>query len=95
MLATDSNQSTDTPGWNINSSRVVILHPATDKVTPFITGLPTGDHPSEQLAFKDGWVYWSQGSTTNSGVSDGEQPNIPCQPIPLSKNVFVSSIGDW
>ena len=93
LFATDSNQSTDTPGGNINSSRVVILDLATGTVKPFISGLPTGDHPSEQLAFKDGWVYWSQGSTTNSGVSDGEQPDIPCQPITLSKNVFPSTLN--
>jgi hypothetical protein len=29
---------------------------ATGKVTPFITNLPTGDHPNEQLAFKGGWI---------------------------------------
>jgi len=93
LFATDSNQATHTPGGNINSSRVVILDLATLKVKPFISNLPTGDHPSEQLAFKDGWIYWSQGSTTNSGVSDGGQPDIPCQPITLSKNVFISSLG--
>ena len=93
LFATDSNQSTDTPGGNINSSRVVILNLATGAVSPFISNLPTGDHPSEQLAFKDGWIYWSQGSTTNNGVSDGEQPDIPCQPITLSKNLFISSLG--
>jgi hypothetical protein len=93
LFATDSNQSTDTPGGNINSSRIVILNLGTGTVTPFITGLPTGDHPSEQLAFNGGWIYWSQGSTTNSGVSDGEQPDIPCQPITLSNNLFISSLG--
>jgi hypothetical protein len=71
----------------------------TGRVTPFITGLPTGDHPSEQLAFKGGWIYWSQGSTTNSGVvgldNNGgkNQPDIPCQDITLSKNVFPSSLS--
>jgi glucose/arabinose dehydrogenase len=93
LFATDSNQSTHTVGGNINSSRVVILNLDTGKVTPFVTGLPTGDHPTEQLAFKDGWIYWSQGSTTNSGVSDGGQPDIPCQPITLSNNLFISSLG--
>src|SRR5215472_4220692 len=92
LFATDSNQATHAAGQN-NSSRIVTVDPVTGHVTPFITGLPTGDHPSEQLAFKDGWVYWSQGSTTNSGVSDGEQPDIPCQPITLSNNLFISSLG--
>ena len=67
LFATDSNQSLRTTGNN-NSSRIVIVNPMTGTVTPFITNLPTGDHPTEQLAFKDGWIYWSQGSTTNSGV---------------------------
>ena len=61
--------------------------------------VPTGDHPSEQLAFKDGWIYWSQGSTTNSGVVGRDngggtgQADIPCQDIVLSQNVFDSGGG--
>ena len=99
LFATDSNQATHTPGGNINSSRVVILDLATLKVKPFISNLPTGDHPSEQLAFKDGWIYWSQGSTTNSGVVGRDngggtnQHDIPCQDIVLSNNVFDSGGG--
>ena len=68
LFATDSNQATHAGGQN-NSSRIITVNPMTGQVTPFITNLPTGDHPSEQLAFRgDGWIYWSQGSTTNSGV---------------------------
>jgi hypothetical protein len=98
LFATDSNQSLRTQGRN-NSSRIVIVNPMTGEVTPFITNLPTGDHPSEQLAFKGGWIYWSQGSTTNSGVvgrdnGNGEnQADIPCQEITLSDNVFDSGGG--
>jgi glucose/arabinose dehydrogenase len=98
LFATDSNQSIHGPGQN-NSSRIVIVDPDTGKVTPFITGLPTGDHPSEMLAFKDGFIYWSQGSTTNSGVVGRDnnnglnQQDIPCQQITLSKNVFNSGGG--
>jgi glucose/arabinose dehydrogenase len=98
LFATDSNQSTHT-GTSANSSRIVTVDPTTGAVTPFITGLPTGDHPTEQLAFSGGWVYWSQGSTTNSGVvgldngSGTGQPDIPCQDITLSDNVFVSSLS--
>ena len=96
LFATDSNQATHT-GTSANSSRIVTVDPTTGAVTPFITGLPTGDHPTEQLAFSGGWVYWSQGSTTNSGVvgldngSGTGQPDIPCQDITLSQNVFPSS----
>jgi len=96
LFATDSNQATHAAGQN-NSSRIVTVDPMTGQVTPFITGLPTGDHPTEQLAFKgDGWIYWSQGSTTNSGVVGRDngggtnQQDIPCQDIVLSDNVFDS-----
>jgi glucose/arabinose dehydrogenase len=98
LFATDSNQSLRTTGNN-NSSRIVIVNPMTGQVTPFITGLPTGDHPTEQLAFKDGWIYWSQGSTTNSGVvgrdngGGANQSDIPCQDITLSENLFDSGGG--
>jgi glucose/arabinose dehydrogenase len=98
LFATDSNQATHGGGQN-NSSRIVTVDPMTGRVTPFITNLPTGDHPSEQLAFKDGWIYWSQGSTTNSGVVGRDnngglnQNDIPCQDIVLSKNVFDSGGG--
>src|SRR3984893_35398 len=98
LFATDSNQSIHGNGQN-NSSRIVIVDPDTGKVTPFITGLPTGDHPAEMFAFKDGWIYWSQGSTTNSGVvgrdnnNGNNQQDIPCQQITLSKNVFDSGGG--
>ena len=92
LFATDSNQATHT-ATAADSSRVVTVDPTTGTVTPQITGLPTGDHPTEQLEFKGGFIYWSQGSTTNSGVSDGGQPDIPCQDITLSEFVFISSLG--
>jgi hypothetical protein len=75
------------------------VDPQTGKVTAFITGLPTGDHPTEQFAFDGKWIYWSQGSTTNSGVVGRDngggtnQQDIPCQDITLSDNVFDSGGG--
>ena len=98
LFATDSNQATHAQGQN-NSSRIVTVDPTTGHVTAFITGLPTGDHPTEQLAFKGDWIYWSQGSTTNSGVVGRDngggtnQQDIPCQQITLSNNVFDSGGG--
>jgi hypothetical protein len=95
LFASDSNQATHAAGQN-NSSRIVTVDPMTGKVTPFITGLPTGDHPTEQFAFDSKWIYWSQGSTTNSGVvgldngGGTNQQDIPCQDIVLSQNVFDS-----
>src|SRR5205085_695543 len=99
LFATDSNQATHAHNGPNNSSRIVTVNPTSGTVTPFITGLPTGDHPTEQLAFKNGWIYWSQGSTTNSGVvgldngSGLNQQDIPCQDIVLSDNVFLSAGG--
>ncbi len=103
LFATDSNQairSTPTdPNAQNNSSRIVTVNPQTGQVTPFITGLPTGDHPAEQITFKDGWIYWSQGSTTNSSVvgrdngGGANQQDIPCQDITLSTNLFDSGGG--
>jgi len=96
LFATDSNQAIRSPGAQNNSSRIVIVDPTSGEVTPFISGLPTGDHPAEQITFKDGWIYWSQGSTTNSGVvgrdngGGANQPDIPCQDIVLSDNLFSS-----
>ncbi len=98
LFVSDSNQATHAAGQN-NSSRIVVVDPQSGLVTPFITNLPTGDHPTEQFAFKDGWIYWSQGSTTNSGVVGRDngggtnQPDIPCQDIVLSDNVFDSGGG--
>jgi len=101
LFATDSNQAirAAVAGQQNNSSRIVTVNPDTGTVTPFITGLPTGDHPSEQITFKDGWIYWSQGSTTNSGVvgrdngGGANQQDIPCQDIVLSNNLFDSGGG--
>src|SRR5215469_12858896 len=101
LFASDSNQSTHTHNGNNNSSRIITVNPMTGAVTPFITNLPTGDHPTEQLAFKGGWIYWSQGSTTNSGVvgldngGGQNQSDIPCQDITLSDNVFASGGGQF
>jgi glucose/arabinose dehydrogenase len=99
LFVTDSNQATHQHNGQNNSSRIALVDPISGAVTPFITGLPTGDHPTEQLAFKDGYIYWSQGSTTNSGVvgldngGGGNQQDIPCQDIVLSSNVFDSGGG--
>src|SRR5262249_10962134 len=99
LFATDSNQSTHGGVPPNNSSRIVTVNPMTGQVTSFITDLPTGDHPTEQLAFKGGWIYWSQGATTNRGVVGRDngggtnQADIPCQDITLSDNLFDSGGG--
>ena len=105
LFATDSNQGArGAPGKGNNTSRIVKVTSITAKtatVTPVIRGLPTGDHPTEQILVKDGWLYWSQGSATNSGVTGhdngagGNQHDIACQDITLSQNTWRSvSNGD-
>jgi hypothetical protein len=70
------------------------------RVNTVIRGLPTGDHPTEQIVVKDGWLYWSQGSATNAGVTGldngagGNQHEIACEDITLSDNVFPSKNPD-
>jgi glucose/arabinose dehydrogenase len=99
LFGTDSNAAIRTAGAANNTSRIVTVDLIGKKINPFITGLPTGDHPAEQIAFKGGFIYWSQGSTTNSGVvgrdngGGNNQQDIPCQDITLSNNVFDSGGG--
>jgi len=100
LFVTDSNQGVrGAPGAANNTSRIVTLNLSTGAVTPVIPGLPTGDHPTEQIVVKDGWLYWSQGSATNAGVTGedngqgGNQHEIACQPVTLSDAVFDSGDG--
>jgi glucose/arabinose dehydrogenase len=100
LFGTDSNQGVrGAPGTGNNTSRVVKINIGSGVVTPLITGLPTGDHPTEQIIVKDGWLYWSQGSATNSGVTGhdngggGNQHDIACQQVTLSNNVWDSGDG--
>src|SRR5262249_25275637 len=100
LFASDSNQGArGAPGQGNNTSRIVTLDPSLNLVRVFIDRLPTGDHPTEQLAFKNGFIYWSQGSATNSGVTGhdngavGNQHDIPCQNIVLSGNTWNSGDG--
>jgi len=97
LFATDSNQGVrGAPGAANNTSRIVRVNISNGTVTPVIVGLPTGDHPTEQILVKDGWFYWSQGSATNAGVTGhdngggGNQHDIACQQITLSDTVFDS-----
>jgi len=100
LYATDSNQGVrGAPGKGNNTSRIVRVNLSGGTIAPIIVGLPTGDHPTEQILVKDGWLYWSQGSATNSGVTGhdngggGNQHDIACQKITLSQNVWDSGDG--
>jgi len=100
LFGTDSNQGVrGARGAANDSSRVLKISLPSGTVTPLITKLPTGDHPTEQIVVKDGWLYWSQGSTTNAGVTGHDngggdnQHEIACQDITLSDSVFDSGDG--
>jgi glucose/arabinose dehydrogenase len=100
LFGTDSNQGVrGAPGTGNNTSRVMTIDLRTGAVTPFITGLPTGDHPTELIVVQDGFIYWAQGSATNAGVTGhdngggGNQHEIACQDIVLSDNVWDSGDG--
>lgn len=97
LFVSDSNQGIrGAPGKQNNSSRIMVADLSSGTLRPFITGLPTGDHPTENLVVKDGFLYWAQGSATNSGVTGhdngagGNQHDIACQDITLSQNVWDS-----
>ncbi|HSD60505.1 MAG TPA: hypothetical protein VLC55_06590, partial [Burkholderiales bacterium] len=103
LFVTDSNQGIrGAPGTGNNTSRISTINPMTGVVTPFITGLPTGDHPTEQVLVNGKWIYWSQGSATNNGVTGHDnggptganQHEIACQDITLSDNTWDSGDGD-
>ena len=101
LFVTDSQQGIrGAPGKQNNSSRISTISPKTGVVTKFITGLPTGDHPTEQVLVKGRWIYWSQGSATNSGVTGldngagGNQHEIACQNITLSDNTWDKPAAD-
>ncbi|TMB30066.1 MAG: hypothetical protein E6J61_13700 [Deltaproteobacteria bacterium] len=105
LFGTDSNQGARGAaagrGGGNNTSRVVQIDPGGNRVNTLIGGLPTGDHPTELLVVHDGFLYWSQGSATNAGVTGhdngngGNQHDIACQDIQLSNNVFSSGDGHF
>jgi len=76
-----------------NGGRISTLDPSKGTLTPLLSGLPGG--PTGQLAFQNGWIYWGSGATTNGGVvgSAGGQPDVPCQDVTLSQDVFDAGDG--
>lgn len=56
-------------GGVLEGGRILRITPA-GEVTPIVTGLPSmGDHHTNGPAVgPDGWIYFSQGTATNSGV---------------------------
>ena len=96
LFVTDSNQAIRTPGAQNNSSRIVVVDTQTGDVTPFITGLPTGDHPTEQLAFKGNWSDATMGAVptstifparTSFSVKTSSTPVVACSPADIRTSV--------
>jgi glucose/arabinose dehydrogenase len=83
LFVTDSRQGIRGALGPKNSSRVVQLTATPPGIlTELITNLPTGDHPTEQITVKDGYLYWSQGSVTNSGVVGHDNGAANCGVTP-------------
>ncbi len=109
LLVSDSKQGVRGAAGPKNSSRIVQLDAEGKRpLVELITGLPTGDHPTEQITVQAPFIYWSQGSVTNSGVVGHDnggpvggpadtagtiQHEIPCQDVVLSGNNFDSGDG--
>jgi glucose/arabinose dehydrogenase len=106
MFVSDSRQGIRGALGPRNSSRILEVDPTTGKVTELILNLPTGDHPTEQITVRNGFIYWSQGSATNSGVAGHDngaavgggvdtntQHEVPCEDVTLSGNNFDSGDG--
>jgi glucose/arabinose dehydrogenase len=108
LFVTDSRQGIRGALGPKNSSRVLEVDPQTGAVTELIVGLPTGDHPTEQITVKNRTLFWSQGSVTNSGIvghDNGPVPGdpadvngvfqheIPCEDVVLSGNNADSGDG--
>jgi hypothetical protein len=109
LLVSDSKQGVRGAAGPKNSSRIVQLDADGKRpLVELITGLPTGDHPTEQITVQAPFIYWSQGSVTNAGVVGHDnggpvggpadtagtiQHEIPCQDVVLSGNNFDSGDG--
>ena len=100
IYVSDSNQGIrGAPGKGNNTSRIMTANLSAGRLSRFIVGLPTGDHPTENLLVKDDWIYWAQGSATNAGVTGhdngagGNQHDIACQDIVLSDHTWDSGDG--
>jgi len=58
LFAADSNQGVRgaASGGGNNTSRIATIDLGANAVNPFINGLPTGDHPTELIVVKDGYI---------------------------------------
>jgi uncharacterized cupredoxin-like copper-binding protein len=90
--------------WLAYAGGIATVDLTSGAVTPLITGLPSlGDHQNNQLAFADdGWVYFGQGTATNSMVVGPDNAlfgwlplypefhDTPCQDVTIAGRPFES-----
>jgi glucose/arabinose dehydrogenase/uncharacterized cupredoxin-like copper-binding protein len=90
--------------WVAHAGGIATVDLTSGAVTPLITGLPSlGDHQNNQLAFgDDGWVYFGQGTATNSMVVGPDNAlfgwlplypefhDTPCQDVTIAGTPFES-----
>ncbi|HEV2066713.1 MAG TPA: cupredoxin domain-containing protein [Thermomicrobiales bacterium] len=83
---------------------IAVVDLAAGAVTPIVTGLPSvGDHQNNQLAFaEDGWVYFGQGTATNSMVVGPDNAlfgwlplypdfsDVPCEDVIIAADPYES-----
>src|SRR5215207_10201208 len=101
---TDIAFGSDGTFWIAHAGGIATVDLTSGAVTPLLTGLPSlGDHQNNQLAFgDDGWVYFGQGTVTNSMVvgSDNaafgwlplfpEFHDVPCEDVTIAGSPFES-----
>jgi glucose/arabinose dehydrogenase len=114
VLVDDAAFGTEKPLTSVafNDGKIYVSHAGTVSVVEdggrlrdIITGLPgQGDHQADQIVFKDGFLYVSVGTATNSGVVGPDNAvfgwltdpakrqvhDVPCRDITLTDAVFDS-----
>jgi glucose/arabinose dehydrogenase len=114
VLVDDAAFGTEKPLTSVafNDGKIYVAHAGTvsivedgGRLRDIITGLPgQGDHQADEMVFKDGFLYLSVGTVTNSGVVGPDNAvfgwltdpdkrdvhDVPCRDIQLTDAVFDS-----
>lgn len=90
-------------GGELEGGRILRISPDGKEVTPLVSGLPsTGDHHTDCMVVKDGYIYFGQGTATNSAVVGPDNAeygwlhrksdfhDIPCKDITLAGVNYTS-----